>query len=336
MSSSSVGTAAPKRAINEATSTASKVPKKRQGSSAGAGKRIPSSTKPAPGSSEAESDGDTIQVAQQPKGAKKPGPRVEVPTKARLSSSPVVTSSVVDTSDSDVPAESGTLSKESSPKGDPGVRRVDVNSISTASNPATDSLASVAAAGLATSSTECPRITLNARRAELAKAKTSSHAAFWASETANLCNTMRDSGEFVNKGLATITEAITKACQTQDVDEAERLLAVVINRAHDLRMGLRRFVKTTIDEASQRAKNINAPELSGLEKTKSEYKAPEITGSNIEDKIVIPTARQPDPSMFHTTTEAHRIQRRQNPALIAAMARMRSDTSDVDLDLDLH
>ena len=343
MSPSSVGTAAPKRSMNLETSTpASKVLKKKQGSSAGASKRTASSsTKLVTAGSDTNSEGDTIEVAQQPSKVAKKQPfkvvkkqpsssKVDIAAKVRLPSSPVVASSPADASE--YSAESSTISKESSPKMASGVLHAHNSSANNPLEPTTASLESMAAAGLASSGPdefEYPRITMKARRAELEKTKSSSHAAFWAAETANLCNTMRDSGALFNHGLATITLALTEACQTQDVDESEKLLAGAMTRLHELRIGFNGFASTATNNVVQRAKDCGAPELEGLEKSMAIYEKPKIAGSNIEEKAIMPKQRHPNESLFDTAGVC-RVKRPQNPALVAALARMHEDTPDAD------
>ena len=148
-------------------------------------------------------------------------------------------------------------------------------------------------------------VTLRARRAQQLSSAQPGSAPFWASEAANLLHTLQDTSVFLAKGLATILEALDKSCETEDLDEAEKLTTAAMARAQHMRENIGKFVTNAGKGVLQRAKANNVPEFQAFRSSINDYKKPNIAGlDSIHDEIKIPGLRVPDKIPFENATKS--------------------------------
>lgn len=320
---------ASKKRMKDISNGSVKASKTTEATSAGATKRAIGSTDVDISSeSEAEKGNDTIIVASPPKVVekKKSNKKMSDSTKA---SSPHV-SSIGGGKVLGSPAKIGTVGSTKKDSKEAGTS----TTASPGSLPATSppnqstSRSSNATAGV---QVRVPKVTLASRRA-LQNVDQPDNSAFWAAETANMYHTMQDGTTFMARGLDSVLASLKEACETDDVNESEELLAAVMGRAQQLRAGFVNYTIVAGGKLQSRAKEEGAPELKGLVRSLNEYKKPEIGGSeDIQEKMELPEHREPKYGVFKTsgTASANKPQREMNSALKAALARLHDDSHDV-------
>ena len=279
-------------------------------------KRIVESSEAGTSSPEADIVGDTIEVAQ-PKGAVQGSSQTKSPN-ARLPSSPIAAFSPPKSAILKSPADIKSRGKKS-----PRVE-VPLPGLITQSSPSATAAAALSAI---TNESSQPQVRFRSRRAELEKTLRPSQASFWAAEAANLCQTMRDNATLVNRGLSSILNAITEACQAEDVEESERLLAAAMTRNNEIRLESKKLTVAAINSVTKRAGDNKVADLEAFKSCIAGYVKPNIAGGSVEEAIIVPPRREPEISKFKSSG-ASRTQRLPNPAITEAIARIRDSEKD--------
>ena len=174
--------------------------------------------------------------------------------------------------------------------------------------------------------------TFKARRAEHENSTKSNDSSFWAAETTAIFHSMQDSCVFVAKGMESLVKATTEAVQTEDIDQAEQLLAGIIQRAEQISRDYRTFVTTTGKAMLKRATDGEMVQAEGFKKSMTQYRMPDIVGAEcIKGTLKTPSLRQPNVTLFETTTNtAPQLKRKRNQVLEEALARLHKGSATID------